>query len=111
MGVGWGDVVGALDEMGVGVEEMMGWCKSEAGEVGRKYVVAPKEREVYGVKKEEGEKAKMIGRGRGVLGVSSWQANGVGVSVGPGVEEARKKELVEVVGASLLSFIFLVYRS
>ncbi|KAG9090167.1 hypothetical protein FRC06_001191 [Ceratobasidium sp. 370] len=91
-GVGWGDVLGAMDEMGVGVDEMMGWCRSEAGEVGRKYVVAPKEREVYGQPKEEKSKDK----GRGVLGVSSWQANGVGVSVGPGVEEARKKELVEV---------------
>lgn len=84
--------------MGVGLDEIVGWCKTEAGEVGRKYVVAPKEREIYGQKKEEGDKSK-IGRGRGVLGVSSWQANGVGVSVGPGVEEARKKELVEVDGA------------
>ncbi|KAG9082685.1 hypothetical protein FRC07_014131, partial [Ceratobasidium sp. 392] len=93
-GVGWNDVLGAMDEMGVGVEEMMSWCKSEAGEIGRKYVVGPKEaRDVYGrVVRDESGKEK----GRGVLGVSSWQANGVGVSVGPGVEEARRKELVEV---------------
>ncbi|KAG8690771.1 hypothetical protein FRC08_010424 [Ceratobasidium sp. 394] len=103
-GVGWGDVLGAMDEMGVGVDEMMGWCRSEAGEVGRKYVVAPKEREVYGQPKVEKSKDK----GRGVLGVSSWQANGVGVSVGPGVEEARKKELVEVDGAFFFDLALMV---
>ncbi|KAG8721373.1 hypothetical protein FRC09_007992 [Ceratobasidium sp. 395] len=100
-GVGWNDVLGAMDEMGVGADEMMGWCRSEAAEVGRKYVVAPKEREVYHLSREEREREKereKVGKekGRGVLGVSSWQANGVGVSVGPGVEEARRKELVEV---------------
>ncbi|QRV99417.1 bromodomain associated protein [Ceratobasidium sp. AG-Ba] len=109
IGVGWGDVLGALDEMGVGVEEIMGWCKSEAGEVGRKYVVAPKEREVYGVKKEEGDKAKMVGRGRGVLGVSSWQANGLGVSVGPVWRRlARRSSWRSMVRHSGLSFFWWI---
>lgn len=74
--------MGALEEAGVSVEELEGWGRTEAGEVGRKYVVAPKDNK----------------GGKGVLGVSSWHANGVGVSVGPGVEEARRKELVEVDG-------------
>lgn len=96
IGVGWGDVVGAMDEVGVGLDEMGVWCKTEAGEVGKKYVVGAKEREYGAAAAGEKERAKV--KGRGVLGVSSWHANGVGVSVGPGVEEARRKELVDVDG-------------
>lgn len=96
-GVGWADAVGALEEVGVTIEELDGWGRTEAGEVGRKYVVAAKDKDFYGLDRDK-EKAKAGdgGKGRGVLGVSSWHANGVGVSVGPGVEEARRKELVEV---------------
>ncbi|KAJ1300631.1 hypothetical protein OPQ81_002283 [Rhizoctonia solani] len=77
----WSDAVNVLSEVGVGIEELSAWLGTEAGEVGKKYVVA--------------------GRGpdterKGVLGVSSWHANGVGVSVGVGVEDARKKELISL---------------
>ena len=105
IGVGWKDVVGAMDELGVGMDEMSVWCKSEAGEVEKKYVVGPKEKEYGALMEREKEKERGKIKGRGVLGVSSWHANGVGVSVGPGVEEARRKELVDVDGAFILIFV------
>ncbi|CAE6411885.1 unnamed protein product [Rhizoctonia solani] len=77
----WSDAVNALSEVGVGVDELAAWLGTEAGEVGKKYVVA-------GRGPDAGRK--------GVLGVSSWHANGVGVSVGVGVEDARKKELISL---------------
>ncbi|GAB1525364.1 hypothetical protein RhiTH_008524 [Rhizoctonia solani] len=77
----WPDAVNALSEVGVDVDELSTWLGTEAGEVGKKYVVA-------GRGPDAGRK--------GVLGVSSWHANGVGVSVGVGVEDARKKELISL---------------
>ncbi|CAE6405947.1 unnamed protein product, partial [Rhizoctonia solani] len=77
----WSDAINALSEVGVDIDELSAWLGTEAGEVGKKYVVA-------GRGPDAGKK--------GVLGVSSWHANGVGVSVGVGVEEARKKELISL---------------
>ncbi|CAE7183464.1 unnamed protein product [Rhizoctonia solani] len=77
----WSDAANALSEVGVDIDELSAWLGTEAGEVGKKYVVA-------GRGPDSGRK--------GVLGVSSWHANGVGVSVGVGVEDARKKELISL---------------